>query len=115
MANDLISFSVKMGQIEDFMGYGWRAVAQILMKDIAGARDSLNRAEQIKCTKSFWTPLYLCSSLLGQFMLDLHLLEDEIDGGSRSQISKQAKAARKSGRRAVNATNMPPGARGTIA
>ncbi len=42
-------------------------------------------------------------------MLDLHLLEDAIDGDSRSLISKQAKAARKSGRRAVrNATKFAP-------
>jgi len=101
MADVVISFSVKMEQIEDLMGYGWRAVAQVLMKDINGARDSLEQAEQCRRKHSFWMPLYLSSSLLGQFLLDLHLLEDAIGGDSRSLISKQAKATRKSGRRAV--------------
>ncbi len=77
-ANDLISFSVKMDQIEDFHGYGWKAVAQVLMKDVIGARNSLELAEQSRRKKSFWSPWYLSSSLLGQFMLDLHLLEDAI-------------------------------------
>jgi class 3 adenylate cyclase/tetratricopeptide (TPR) repeat protein len=109
MANVLISFSVKMGQIDDLQGYGWRAVAQVLMKDINGARDSLEQAEQCRRKHSFWTPVYLSSSLLGQFLLDLHLLEEAIGGGSRSLISKQAKATRKSGRRAIrNATKFPP-------
>ena len=53
MANDLISFSVKMGQIDDFPGYGWRAVAQVLMKDITGARDSLEQAEQMPAQTVF--------------------------------------------------------------
>jgi len=108
-ANDLISFSVKMGQIDDFPGYGWRAVAQVLMKDFTAARDSLEHADQCRRKQSFWMPWYLSSSLLGQFLLDLHLLEDSIDGGSRSLISKLAKATRKSGRRAVrNATKFAP-------
>ncbi|OQW99536.1 MAG: hypothetical protein BWK74_01950, partial [Desulfobacteraceae bacterium A6] len=101
MANDLISFSVKMGQIDDLQGYGWRAVAQVLMKDINGARDSLEQAEQCRRKHSFWMPWYLSSSLLGQFLLDLHLLEEAIGGGSMSLISKQAKVTRTSGRRAV--------------
>jgi class 3 adenylate cyclase len=100
-ANDLISFSVKMGQIEDFPGYGWRAVSQVLMKDVSRARDSLDCAEQSRRKQSFWTYWYLSSSLLGQFMLDLNLLEDAMGGDSRSLVSKQAKAARKSGRRLV--------------
>jgi len=108
-ANDLISFSVKMGQIDDFPGYGWRAVAQVLMKDITGARDSLEHAEQCRHRQSFWMPWYLSSSLLGEFMLDLHFLEDAIGDGPRSLIPKQAEAARKSGRRAVrNAVKYAP-------
>jgi tetratricopeptide (TPR) repeat protein len=109
MANVLISFSVKMGQIDDFPGYGWRAVAQVLMKDITGARDSLEHAEQCRRKQSFWMPWYLSSSLLGQFMLDLHLLENAIGGDSPSLISKQAKAAHKSGKIAVkNTTKFAP-------
>ena len=109
MANYLISFSVKMGQIDDFPGYGWRAVAQVLMKDFTGARDSLEHAEQCRRKQSFWMPWWLSSSMLGQFMFDLHLLEDSIDGGSRSLISKLAKIAHKSGKIAVkNATKFAP-------
>jgi hypothetical protein len=78
------------------------------MKDINGARDSLEQAEQCRRKHSFWTPWYLSSSLLGKFMLDLHLLEEAIGGGSRSLISKQAKVTRTSGRRAVqNADKYP--------
>jgi len=49
----------------------------------------------------YWPPLYLRSSLLGQFMLDLHLLEDAIGGDSRSLVSEYSKAALKSGKAAA--------------
>ncbi len=83
------------------MGLGWRGVTQVLLKDITGAKDSLSRAEHIRRKQAFWPPVYLASSLLAQFMLDLHLLEDAIGGDSRSSISEYSRAALKSGKKAV--------------
>jgi class 3 adenylate cyclase/tetratricopeptide (TPR) repeat protein len=101
-ANCAISLSVETG-VETFElhAVGWRAVAQVLMKEVAGAKDSLARAEQIKRKQAFWMPWHVCSSLLAQFMLDLHLLEDAIGGDSRSSVSEYSKAALKSGKAAV--------------
>jgi len=101
-ANNLIAFSIE-GSLEgtQLMGFGWKAVIRILMKNIAGATRCLEQSEQIKRKRPFWPACYVSASLLGQFMMDLHLLEGVIGGDSRSSISQHSKAALKSGREAV--------------
>jgi class 3 adenylate cyclase/tetratricopeptide (TPR) repeat protein len=101
-ANYSIARAVEMGSGPfEFMGLGWRAVAQVLMNDIAAVKDSLTRANQIRLKRAFWPPWQLASTLLAQFMLNLDLLENAIGGDSRSLISKHSKAALTSGKAAV--------------
>jgi class 3 adenylate cyclase/tetratricopeptide (TPR) repeat protein len=104
-ANNTISLSVAEGADPfELQAVGWRAVIQILIKDIKGAQDSLMHAEQVRRKQAFWPPWFLSSSLLGQFMLDLQLLEDSVGGDSRSLISECSEAALKSGKQAVSAS-----------
>jgi hypothetical protein len=101
-ANNAISLSIVNGvEPWELQSIGWRAITQVLMKDVSGAKDSLTQSEQIRRKQVYWPPLYLRSSLLGQFMLDLHLLEDAIGGESRSLVSEYSKAALRSGKAAV--------------
>jgi len=101
-ANCSIARAVEMGSGPfEFMGLGWRAVAQVLMNDIAAAKDSLARADQIRFKRAFWPPWHLASPLLAQFMLDLQLLEAAIGSESRSLVSEYSKAALNSGKAAV--------------
>jgi class 3 adenylate cyclase/tetratricopeptide (TPR) repeat protein len=101
-ANNAISLSIVNGvEPWELQSVGWRAITQVLMNDVVGAKDSLTHAEQIRRKQFFWPPLYLRSSLLAQFMLDLHLLEDAIRGESRSLVSEYFKAALTSGKKAV--------------
>ena len=73
----------------------------MLRKDTAAAKSSLTHSEQIRRTQTFWPAWYAGSTLLAQFMLDLQLLEDAIGSNSRELIPVTAKAALKSGRKAV--------------
>ena len=67
-ANHAISFSVERGtEPYELQGIGWRAVVQVLLKDISGANDSLTYAEHIIRKQNFWPPWHLASSLLAQF------------------------------------------------
>jgi class 3 adenylate cyclase/tetratricopeptide (TPR) repeat protein len=80
---------------------GWRAVTQVLCKDIPGARDSLGQADRIRRKEFSWSAWYLSSVVLGQFLLDLHLLEEALAGNSGSSLRDRAKFALKSGKAAV--------------
>jgi class 3 adenylate cyclase len=101
-ANNTISLSVEKGVVPfEFQAVGWKAVTQVLLKDFPGAKDSLTQADEIRGKQALWIPFYIRSSLIAQFMLDLHLLEDAIGADSRSLVSEYTKAALKSGKAAV--------------
>ena len=101
-ANNPISLLAERGSEPwQLQRLGWKAVTQVLLKDTAGAEDSLTQAEQIRLKQTFWPPFYISSSLLAQFLLDLQMLEDAIGGDSRSLVSEYTKAALKSGKAAV--------------
>jgi class 3 adenylate cyclase/tetratricopeptide (TPR) repeat protein len=105
-SNNALSRSIDNGvEAWELQAVGWRALIQVLMEDIQGAEDSLDYASRIRCKQFFWPPWHLRGSLLAQFMLDLHLLENEIGGDSRSSVSRYTKAAFSSGKRAVRNSN----------
>jgi len=109
-ANSLASISRKMGyQTHELQSHGWRAVAQVLARDVEGARESLAQADHIRQNQIMWTPWHAGPYLLGRFMLDLQMLEDAMGGDSRSKVSKHVKTAMKSGKMAArNATKYAP-------
>jgi class 3 adenylate cyclase len=101
-ANNAVSRSVDNGvEAWELQSVGWRAVIQVLGEDISGAKDSLVYAERIRRKQGFWPPWQLRSSLIAQFMIDLHLLKNRIGGNPRSSLSEYAKAAFNSGKKAL--------------
>jgi hypothetical protein len=102
-AGDLIAKANEIGSIAtEVSGLGLRAMAQLLMKDTIGARNSLAESEQLRSKQTFWPPHNLAGSLFAQFMLDLQSLEAAIGGDSRSLVSECAKAALESGKKTVS-------------
>jgi tetratricopeptide (TPR) repeat protein len=100
--SDGLSLAVEKGSEPfELLGVGLKAVIQLLMKDITGAKESLSRADQIRRKQPFWGPWYLSSGVLAQFMFDLQLLRDAVAEKNRSAVSATAKAALKSGKEAV--------------
>jgi tetratricopeptide (TPR) repeat protein len=101
-AENLVSNAIER-ELEPYelQGLGWRGVIRVLMKDIEGAQESLADAERVRRKRTIWIPWYRSSSLLAQFMLDIHLLGEAIGADSRSSVSEYSKAAMKSGKKAV--------------
>jgi len=101
-ANDVVSNAIEKGaNIYGLEGLGLRAIAQVLMRDIAGAKGSLADAEEFKHRQAYWPPNILYATQTAQFMLDLQMLEEAINADSRPLVSEYAEAALKSGNKAV--------------
>jgi class 3 adenylate cyclase len=101
-ANGFWSFSVERGiTFMELYASGWRTALRVIMGDMEGARDFVIESGRVRRKQPFWTPWAMSSSLVAQFMFDLHLLEDAIGGDSSSLISEYTKAALKSGKAAV--------------
>jgi len=80
---------------------GWQAVIQCLLYDLDGARHALTRAQRMRSENASSAPWHLSSSLLGQFMFDVLLLESVLGGDSRSSIPECTRTAWKSGHAAL--------------
>jgi class 3 adenylate cyclase len=105
-SNNALSRSIDNGvEAWELHAVGWRAVTEILMQDIEGAKDSLTYADRLKCKQFFWPPWHLRGSLIAQFVLDLQLLENRIGGHSRSSVSHYTKVAFNSGKKALRNSN----------
>jgi hypothetical protein len=101
-ANNLLSFSRERGlELHELHALGWRAAADLLLRDITSAQDSLKESEEIRGRQAFCAPWYLAGSLIAQFIFDLQLLEGAIADDSRSLVADFAKSALKSGKAAV--------------
>jgi tetratricopeptide (TPR) repeat protein len=80
---------------------GFKAITQILSKDIGGARESLAQAKSLLSQESHRIPFYIASYLLGQFLIDLCLLEEAILSDDSSKTSEYGKKAFKNGKLAL--------------
>jgi class 3 adenylate cyclase/tetratricopeptide (TPR) repeat protein len=96
-----ISFLTESGRETGIIFYlGFKAVIQVRLMDFDGANTTLARTREIAATNIRTLPTYLSGSLLGQFLLDLHLMEQSIKN-NKSDISKLSKKTYQSGRRAI--------------
>jgi len=88
-ANDGVPFIAKVGQpLAVIFLLGMRANAQILLKDVNGAEDSLKQAEELVSQEKRISPLMISSYLTSQFRLNLFNLEKAIDSGDKLKIKQ---------------------------
>jgi len=80
---------------------GLRAIIEVLQRKTQDAHESLLQAREIRRREDFSIPLFMSSYLTGQFMLDLHLLEEAVLSNATSKIRRHRRAAAKSGKQAL--------------
>jgi class 3 adenylate cyclase len=80
---------------------GFKAITQILLKDIGGATESLAQAKDLLSHESQRIPYFIASHLVGQFLFDLYRLENAILLDDRSKIPEYGKKAFKNGKLAL--------------
>ena len=97
-----ISFQSQTGRESTIVYYlGFKSLAQILLKDVDGARESLWRASQLASRIGRMPPVYISSYLIGQFSFDLFRLEEAIDSHIRPDTVLCRKKALYSGKHAL--------------
>jgi tetratricopeptide (TPR) repeat protein len=101
-----ISFLTQTGRETVTIYYlGFRAVIQVLLMDFDQANETLRQTRELASRHIRLLPIYISSSLLGQFLLDLRLLEQSIEEKDKSDISRYSQKTYQSGKRAIkNAT-----------
>jgi tetratricopeptide (TPR) repeat protein len=101
-----IAFLTQSGRETGIMLYlGFKAVIQVRLKDFDGAEMTLAQTREIAAKSIRIFPNYMSSPLLGQFLLDLHFLEQAIAENNDSDVSQYSKKTYHSGRRAVKNSN----------
>jgi serine/threonine protein kinase/tetratricopeptide (TPR) repeat protein len=80
---------------------GTKANIQLLLGDIQGAAQSLERARAIVSKETRVFPFQISSFHLSQFLYDIYLLEKSIDANDRPKIKEFRKKAYLSGKTAV--------------
>ncbi len=101
-ADEGISFHVQTGREEGILYLlGYKALIQIQQKDIIGAKETLLQAREFLSKQVFVPPIYISSYLIGQFSLDLCLLEQAILSNDKLSARKYRKNASDSGKHAL--------------
>jgi hypothetical protein len=80
---------------------GYKAIIQVHLKQFDGARESLWQAGEIINKQGRIPPVYISSSLVGQFLFDLSLLEEALLVNDELNIESYRKMAYRSGMRAL--------------
>lgn len=84
-----------------FISLANKAQIQILLKDLAGAEKSLNKAEEYYRKQAFVPPLYAVQYLVARFSFDIELLEESILSNNKSTIARCRQNAGKSSKNAL--------------
>jgi tetratricopeptide (TPR) repeat protein len=107
-ANELIHFSSKRGLEQELLGYGFRALSEVMVKDIETTRVSLEHFNVILAKRGLCPPWYIAAGFLAQFMLDVVLLEDSIGSENKISISKHRRNAFRNGKRSLRLSKKFP-------
>jgi class 3 adenylate cyclase len=107
-ANEYIKFCNERGLEHELHGYGLRAIAEVMVKDIEAARVSLEHFNAMLAKRGLCPPYYIAAGFLAQFMLDLVLLEDSIGSENTISISKHRRNAFKNGKRSLRLSKKFP-------
>lgn len=101
-ANAGISFQSQTGRELVVLYYlGYKAIIQIRLEDIDGAKETLLQAKELTFKIGFVPPIYVSGYLKGQFLFDLYLLEQAILLNNKENKLKCRKRAYKSGKLAL--------------
>jgi len=84
---------------------GFKAIIQVLLRDVDGAKETLLQAEEAVLKQGRVIPHFISSYLLGQFLFHLHILEQAISSNEKSNILAYQKKAYKSGKKALKNSN----------
>jgi tetratricopeptide (TPR) repeat protein len=104
-ANAGITFASQTGRGTILYYLGYKAIIQIHLKDISGAKESLLQAMELALKIGFVPPIYISGYLKGQLLFDLYSLERAILSNDKSNIIKYRKMAYKSGKLALKNSN----------
>ncbi|MCK4831047.1 hypothetical protein KA005_85845, partial [bacterium] len=97
-----ISFQSQTGRELVILYYlGYKAIIQIHLEDIDGAKETLLQAKELTFKIGFVPPIYISGYLKGQFLFDLYLLEQAILFNNKENKVKCPKKAYKSGKLAL--------------
>ncbi len=97
-----VSFQSKTGRLLTVVFYlGFKAIVQVHLKDVEGARDTLAYARQLISKIGRIPPFYINSYLIGQFCFDLYLLKQALSADDRPDIATYRKKAAYSGKHAL--------------
>ena len=80
---------------------GFKAITQILLSDIDRAKKILLQAEEAVLKQGRVIPHFISSYLMGQFLFDLHILEQAVSSNDKSNIFEFRKKAYQSGKKAL--------------
>jgi tetratricopeptide (TPR) repeat protein len=81
--------------------FSMKAYAQILLKEIDGAKESLSQAEELASREKRLMPISISSLLLSQFLFDLYMLEESIHSQNQSEVTQFRKKTYKNGKAAL--------------
>lgn len=87
---------------------GLKAIVQILLQDMKGAEESLAQAEELFSRESHKIPYFIAGYLLGNFLFDLHQLENATLLDDRLKILEYRKKAYKNGKLALKNSHKLP-------
>jgi class 3 adenylate cyclase len=100
--DEALSFATRTRRDFAILFYtGLKAILQILLKDMGGARELLAQAKDLLSQESQRIPYFIASPLSGQFLFDLCQLENAILLGDRPRISEYGEKAFRSGKLAL--------------
>jgi len=107
--NEILNEGISLANQVDAEGWilqmlGYKAIADILRKDIEMAKETLDEAKRISQNQDFNPPLYIHSYLIGKFLLDLYLFEERTYSNEISHSINYRKEAYRSGKKAINIT-----------
>ena len=80
---------------------GFKAITQILLRDINGAKESLLQAEETVLKQGRIIPHFISSYLVGQSLFDLNILEQAVFSNDKPNILEYRKKAYQSGKKAL--------------
>jgi len=105
-ADAAISFLSQTGrELSILYNLGIKAILQIFLKDIDGAKESIVQLKEIASRQARVPPHYISTYLVGQFLFDLYQLEESILSNNKAHISACRTKAYQSGKNALKNSN----------